>query len=182
MVEPAIRNDRELTHGWAAATHSIGFGNMPAACTRRKPPITEPAGALAVDRRRAGVLGLFLLMPLALVFVEAFRDGVAGLLRRLGRPRRAAAIRLTLLAAAVAVPIGTIFGVAAAWAIAKFEFVGKSLLVTLIDLPFSVSPVIAGLIFVLLFGRGRLVRAVARGRTTFASSSPCRALCWPRCS
>ena len=99
-------------------------------------------------------LGLFLLMPLMLVFIEAFRDGVGAYFAALGDPDTLSSIYLTLVAAAVAVPAGTIFGVAAAWAITKFEFVGKHVLVTLIDLPFSVSPVIAGLIFVLLVRRG----------------------------
>jgi sulfate transport system permease protein len=97
-------------------------------------------------------LGLFLLVPLATVFVEAFRGGVAVYLRALVEPDALAAIRLTLLVAVAVVPLNLAFGLAAAWAIAKFEFPGKSLLITLIDLPFSVSPVVSGLIFVLLFG------------------------------
>ena len=91
-----------------------------------------------------------------------------------------AAIRLTLLVAAIAVPSNLVFGVAAAWAIAKFDFRGKSVLITLIDLPFSVSPVISGLIYVLLFGAQGYLRAVAAERTASRSSSPCRASCWPR--
>jgi sulfate transport system permease protein len=97
-------------------------------------------------------LGLFLILPLAAVLVEAFRQGAAAYLAALAEPDALAAIRLTLIVAAIAVPLNLVFGVAAAWAIAKFEFVGKSLLITLIDLPFSVSPVVAGLVFVLLFG------------------------------
>ena len=93
------------------------------------------------------------------MFVEALRQGLRRLSRRRSpSPDALAAIRLTLLAAAIAVPLNLVFGIAAAWAIAKFEFRGKSLLITLIDLPFSVSPVIAGLIFVLLFGAAGLVR------------------------
>jgi sulfate transport system permease protein len=98
-------------------------------------------------------LGLFLLLPLISVFVAALEDGVRAYFASMTNPDALHAIGLTLLTAAVAVPIGTVFGIAAAWAICKFDFVGKNLLVTLIDLPFSVSPVIAGLLFVLLFGR-----------------------------
>jgi sulfate transport system permease protein len=97
-------------------------------------------------------LGLFLLLPLLAVFVEALRQGLGSYLASVTEPDALAALRLTLLVAAIAVPLNVVFGIAAAWAIAKFEFKGKSLLTTLIDLPFSVSPVIAGLIYVLLFG------------------------------
>jgi sulfate transport system permease protein len=97
-------------------------------------------------------LGLCLLLPLLAVFVEALRQGLGAYLAGITEPDALTAIRLTLLVAAIAVPLNLVFGVAAAWAIAKFEFKGKSLLTTLIDLPFSVSPVIAGLIYVLLFG------------------------------
>ena len=97
-------------------------------------------------------LVLFLLLPLFAVFVEALRQGLGAYLAGITEPDALAAIRLTLLVAAIAVPLNVVFGILAAWAIAKFEFTGKSLLTTLIDLPFSVSPVIAGLIYVLLFG------------------------------
>jgi sulfate transport system permease protein len=97
-------------------------------------------------------LGLFLLVPLAAVFTEALRKGVQAYFASLVEPDALAAIRLTLLVAAIAVPANLVFGVAAAWAIAKFDFRGKSVLITLIDLPFAVSPVISGLIYVLLFG------------------------------
>ena len=97
-------------------------------------------------------LSLFLLLPLIVVFSEAFKKGVEVYLESIREPDAAAAIRLTLLAAGIAVPLNLIFGVAAAWAIAKFQFPGKSFLITLIDLPFSVSPVISGLVYVLLFG------------------------------
>lgn len=93
-----------------------------------------------------------LLMPLLAVFVEALRDGGAAYAEAIREPDALAAIRLTLLVAAIAVPLNLVFGVAAAWAVAKFDFRGKSLLITLIDLPFSVSPVVSGLIYVLLFG------------------------------
>ena len=98
-----------------------------------------------------GFIGLFLVLPLVAVFIEAFRNGIAAYFASLNEPDAIAAIKLTLLVAAIAVPLNLIFGVTAAWAIAKFDFRGKSLLITLIDLPFSVSPVIAGLVYVLLF-------------------------------
>jgi len=97
-------------------------------------------------------LGLFLVVPLAAVFTEALKKGVVAYFQSFGDPNARAAIRLTLTTAAIAVPLNLIFGVAAAWTIAKFNFKGKSILTTLIDLPFAVSPVISGLIFVLLFG------------------------------
>ncbi len=97
-------------------------------------------------------LTFFLFIPLALVFVEAFKKGWEVYLAAITEPDALDAIRLTLIAALIAVPMNLVFGVAAAWAVAKFEFRGKSVLLTLIDLPFSVSPVIAGLIYVLVFG------------------------------
>jgi len=99
-----------------------------------------------------GFLALFLIVPLVAVFAEALRKGVAVYLAALREPDAVSAVRLTLLAAAVAVPLNLVFGLAAAWAIAKFQFRGRSLLLTLIDLPFAVSPVIAGMVFILLFG------------------------------
>ncbi len=97
-------------------------------------------------------LTLFLFLPLAVVFYEALRKGFGVYLAAITDPYALSAIRLTLLSAAIAVPLNLAFGVAAAWAIAKFEFYGKSVLIALIDLPFAVSPVIAGLIYVLMFG------------------------------
>jgi sulfate transport system permease protein len=97
-------------------------------------------------------LGLFLLLPLLAVFVQALAKGVSAYVAAISDPAAWSAVKLTLLVAAIAVPLNLIFGVAAAWAIAKFEFRGKSTLITLIDLPFAVSPVIAGLVFILLFG------------------------------
>lgn len=99
-----------------------------------------------------GFLTLFLLVPLAAVFAEALRKGWQLYLDAIVEPDALAAIRLTLLVAAIALPVNLVFGVAAAWAITKFQFRGKQFLITLIDLPFSVSPVVAGLVFVLLFG------------------------------
>jgi sulfate/thiosulfate transport system permease protein len=97
-------------------------------------------------------LALFLVVPLAAVFVQAFSKGVDYYFESLKDPDAWSAIKLTLLTAAIAVPLNVVFGLAASWAIAKFEFRGKALLTTLIDLPFSVSPVISGLIYVLMFG------------------------------
>jgi len=99
-----------------------------------------------------GFIFLFLLLPLAAVFTEALRKGVSAYLHALQEPDAWTAVRLTLLTAAIAVPLNLVFGVAAAWTIAKFEFRGKAFLTTLVDLPFSVSPVVAGLVYVLLFG------------------------------
>src|SRR5688572_19766550 len=121
-----------------------------------------PAGPALIGRSRGvryaliavamSFLTLFLFVPLAFVFVEAFKKGADVFVRAIVDADALAAMRLTLLAAVIAVPLNLVFGVAAAWAIAKFSFPGKSVLTTLIDLPFSVSPVIAGLIFVLVFG------------------------------
>lgn len=97
-------------------------------------------------------LGLFLFVPLAAVFTEALRKGFEVYLAAFDEPDALSAIKLTFIAAAIAVPLNLVFGVSAAWAIAKFEFKGKSILITLIDLPFAVSPVIAGLVYVLMFG------------------------------
>ena len=98
-------------------------------------------------------LALFLLVPLAAVFAQALEKGWAAYAAALAEPMALSALKLTLVTAAVAVPLNLVFGVAAAWAITKFEFPGKNVLVTLIDLPFGVSPVISGMVFILLFGR-----------------------------
>ncbi len=97
-------------------------------------------------------IALFLVLPLAAVFTEALSKGVDAFLAALKEPDAWSAIRLTLLVAAITVPLNLVFGVCAAWAIAKFEFRGKAFLTTLVDLPFAVSPVVAGLIYVLVFG------------------------------
>ncbi|VFR27500.1 Sulfate transport system permease protein CysW [plant metagenome] len=99
-----------------------------------------------------GFLGLFLVVPLAAVFVQAFARGWELYLASITEPDAVSAIRLTLLVAAIALPVNLVFGLAAAWAITRFNFRGKQFLITLIDLPFSVSPVVAGLVFILLFG------------------------------
>jgi sulfate transport system permease protein len=102
-------------------------------------------------------LAFFLFLPLISVFYEAFRKGWDAYVEALVEPDAWAAIQLTLTVAAIAVPLNLIFGLAASWAIAKFEFKGKAFLITLIDLPFSISPVISGLVYVLLFGAGSLL-------------------------
>ncbi len=99
-----------------------------------------------------GFLGLFVGLPIVLVFSEAFARGFGPYVEKLRQPENLAAIRLTLLTAAIVVPLNVVFGVSAAWLISKYRFVGKSLLITLIDLPFSVSPVVSGLVYVLMFG------------------------------
>jgi sulfate transport system permease protein len=99
-----------------------------------------------------GFLAFFLLLPLVAVFSEALKQGFGGFFAAIEEPDALAAIRLTLIIAAISVPLNMAFGLAAAWAITKFSFPGKSVLISLIDLPFSVSPVVSGLIFVLLFG------------------------------
>ena len=98
-------------------------------------------------------IGLFLILPLVAVFGQALAKGLGAYFGAISQPDTLAAIRLTLVTAAIAVPLNLIFGVSAAWAISKFEFPGKNFLLTLIDLPFAISPVVSGLMFVLLFGR-----------------------------
>ncbi len=132
---------------------TITLGARSVASYRETGATTEPA---AVRWTLIGItalfLGLFLFMPLAVVFASALAKGVGAYFASFRQPDALAAIRLTLLVAGIAVPLNLVFGVAAAWVIAKFEFAGKSLLITLIDLPFSVSPVVSGLIYVLIFG------------------------------
>lgn len=115
--------------------------------------VTEPAGArLGATLFVVVFLCLFLVLPLVTVFAAAFESGIDAYLGAVTEPDAVAAIRLTLTVAAIAVPLNLVFGIAAAWAVTKFEFRGKAFLITLIDLPFSVSPVISGLVYVLLFG------------------------------
>ncbi len=117
------------------------------AATAEPPWVRRTLIALAL-----GFLAFFLFVPLAAVFYEAFKKGWGVYLAAITEPDAVSAIRLTLIAAAISVPLNLVFGLAAAWCIAKFDFRGKNVLLTLIDLPFSVSPVIAGLIYVLIFG------------------------------
>jgi sulfate transport system permease protein len=104
-----------------------------------------------------GFIGLFLLLPLVAVFAQALEKGWDAYVAALREPMATSALRLTLLTAAIAVPANVVFGIAASWAIAKFRFPGKDALITLIDLPFGVSPVISGMVFILLFGRQGLL-------------------------
>lgn len=123
-------------------------------------PSSRPSAATSESAVVRGLLiaiallfiGVVLVLPLVTVFIEAFEKGAGVFFDAIAEPDARSAIRLTLAAAAIAVPLNTVFGLAAAWAIAKFSFKGKQLLITLIDLPFAVSPVISGLVFVLLFG------------------------------
>ena len=109
-------------------------------------------GRLTLIGAAWSVFAFFLLLPLVIVLTEALQAGVGTFFSAIFEPDALAALRLTLLAVAISVPLNVLFGVAAAWCVSKYEFRGKSILVTLIDLPFSVSPVIAGLVYVLLFG------------------------------
>jgi len=128
-------------------------GKEPASRPSRSSAITEPLLIrLVVIAIGLSFIGLFLVLPLIAVFAMALEKGLAPYFAAIADPDALAAVRLTLTVAAIAVPANLIFGLAAAWAIAKFEFRGKSLLITLIDLPFSISPVVSGLIYVLVFG------------------------------
>jgi len=134
----------------------VSFAHQPAAS--QPAPITEtPVVRIVLISAALAFLAFFLVLPLIVVFVEALRNGLDAYRSALTEPDTVSAIRLTLLVAAIAVPLNLVFGVAAAWAIAKFEFKGKAFLITLIDLPFSVSPVISGLVYVLLFGAGSVL-------------------------
>lgn len=163
--------DRESTSGIAEVGASLGR-SLPRLASRwrrprsilrwARPGPAEAARPSSLTESRAvrwaltavalAFIALFLLIPLGLVFVKALGDGLSAYWASITEPFALAAIRLTLITAAIVVPLNLIFGLAAAWAIAKFEFRGKNFLVTLIDLPFSVSPVISGMLFVLLFG------------------------------
>ena len=117
-------------------------------------PTTEPlAVRLLLIAAALAFLGLFLVMPLVVVFQQALEKGLSAYLAAIREPDALSALRLTLLTAAIAVPANLLFGLAASWAIARFDFPGRSFLLTLIDLPFAISPVISGVVFILLFGR-----------------------------
>lgn len=135
------------------ATHTLALPPIAAGSTLSTSALEEPKWIQWLLIGIALVfLALFLFMPLAAVFTEALRKGWDAYVAAIIEPDALSAIRLTVITAAIAVPLNLVFGVCAAWFIAKFEFRGKSLLITLIDLPFSISPVISGMIFVLLFG------------------------------
>ncbi|MGR7996053.1 MULTISPECIES: sulfate ABC transporter permease subunit CysW [unclassified Xanthobacter] len=130
------------------------MAEAPAYTARAPRPVnTEPVAVrVALTAVALAFLGLFIGLPLVVVFVEAFKHGLGAYLDALVDPDALAAIRLTLLVALISVSANLVFGLVASWAIAKFDFAGKTFLITLIDLPFSVSPVVAGLVYVLLFG------------------------------
>jgi sulfate transport system permease protein len=118
-----------------------------------RPPTQEGTGTRIVLVTAAALyIGIFLLTPLIAVFTEGFRNGITAFVGAITEKDALSAVKLTFIVAAIAVPLNSLFGLAAAWAIAKHDFKGKSILITLIDLPFSVSPVISGLVYVLLFG------------------------------
>ena len=152
-----------VSNAHAAASEGLPTGTARADAERRaagRPVHTEPAAVrIALTLVALAFLGLFIGLPLVVVFVEALKRGLAAYVSALANPDALAAIRLTLLVAAISVAANLLFGLVAAWTIAKFEFPGKSILITLIDLPFSVSPVVAGLSFVLLFGAQGLFAA-----------------------
>ncbi|SIQ32304.1 sulfate transport system permease protein [Rhizobium sp. RU35A] len=126
---------------------------MSEAVSRYRDPAGEsPTWRVLLTLVAVAFLAIVVILPLITVFYEAFRKGADAFFEAFQEPDAIAAIRLTLTVAAIAVPLNLVFGVAAAWAIAKFDFRGKTFLVTLIDLPFSISPVISGLVYVLLFG------------------------------
>jgi len=131
----------------APAAPAIGARRAVRPATAESRPVR-----LALTATALVFLALFLVLPLVSVFTEALRKGAGAYLASFGDPAGLAAIRQTLIVVAISVPLNLVFGLAASWAIAKFEFRGKQLLLTLIDLPFSVSPVISGLIYVLLYG------------------------------
>ena len=126
------------------------------------PPRRKTPAAICLIGVALGFLCIFLLLPLLTVFVEALSKGLGPFLEALAEPDALSAIRLTLLVAAIAVPLNVAFGLAASWTIAKFDFPGRSVLVTFIALPFSVSPVVAGLVYILLFGMNGLLGPVLR--------------------
>jgi sulfate/thiosulfate transport system permease protein len=120
--------------------------------TKSRPGPRRRLGRFVLIALALAFLAVFLVLPLLTVFVQALAKGVGAYLTAISDPMTWAALKLTLLVAAIAVPLNLVFGVTAAWAIAKFDFRGKSTLITLIDLPFAISPVIAGLIFIIIFG------------------------------
>ncbi|WP_395665928.1 sulfate ABC transporter permease subunit CysW [Methylocella sp.] len=148
LSEPAAAAAHARRAGRGAAKSGVAKSRVAKSGATAESPLL----AFALIALTFGFLALFLFFPLVVVFAEAFRNGLRAYFAALVEPDALAAMKLTLLVAAIAVPANVVFGLAAAWAVAKFRFPGRSLLVTLIDLPFSVSPVVAGLMFVLLFG------------------------------
>jgi sulfate transport system permease protein len=145
-IEMTLRHERR---GAVADSVEQGAATDAAAGDLR----TEPRGVrIVIIAIAVTFLSIFVVLPLVVVFAQAFSKGIGAYLAALSDPEALAAIRLTLLIAAISVTLNLVFGLVAAWAIAKFEFSGKTFLISLVDLPFSVSPVISGLVFVLLFG------------------------------
>src|SRR5271168_1628096 len=149
-VESKLPVEDEIARASGAGCGSIPVSDSTASLRRAT---EDPVWARRLILGLAiGFLGIFLIIPLGTVFAEALNKGVGLYFASIINPEALKAIRLTLLTAAIAVPLNLVFGLAASWAITRFEFRGKNLLTTLIDLPFAVSPVISGMIFVLLFG------------------------------
>ena len=143
----------EMTLQRERSSRSVGVNDAGASARGTAQVRTEPSGVrIAIIAAAMIFLGVFVVLPLVMVFAQAFSRGVVAYLAALAEPEALSAIRLTLLVALISVSLNMVFGLVAAWAIAKFEFSGKTFLITLIDLPFSVSPVISGMVFVLLFG------------------------------
>jgi sulfate transport system permease protein len=138
---------------------------MPLPAPVLSPPVVQATTESRLVRRlllgvALAFVGLFLALPLVAVFVQAFASGLGTYLRAIAEPDSLSAVKLTLMAAVSAVGLNVVFGIAAAWAITKFDFPGKSFLITLIDLPFTISPVVSGLMFVLLFGANGLFNPI----------------------
>jgi len=151
MTTPDIELQTSKVQSPKSKVLDSAAGGVSAPSRRR---LTEPAVVrLTLIVLTLAFLLLFLVLPMGVVFVEAFRNGLQAYADAVKEPDALAALKLTMIAAGIAVPLNMLFGVCASWAIAKFDFRGKQLLTTFIDLPFAVSPVVSGLVFVLLFGR-----------------------------
>jgi sulfate transport system permease protein len=144
-IEMTLQRERSRR---SVASSDAGTSARAAAQVRTEPSTVR----IAIIATAMIFLGVFVVLPLVMVFAQAFSRGMTAYLAALAEPEALSAIRLTLLVALISVSLNMVFGLVAAWAIAKFEFSGKTILITLIDLPFSVSPVISGMVFVLLFG------------------------------
>src|SRR5690242_14803958 len=146
MVDEPLQHEEFRMKPSSAKIHAAG--RVGQRCSTAEPPAVR---CLLIGIALA-FLSLFLFIPLVSVFAQAFAKGAGFYLHTIREPNALSAVKLTLITAAIAVPLNCVFGVCAAWAVAKFDFPGKNILLTLIDLPFSVSPVISGLIYVLVFG------------------------------
>jgi sulfate/thiosulfate transport system permease protein len=146
-----VVSDIALSTSPATRETAVGAEHRARRYSRRGPTEESPVVRRLLIGLAVALLAFFLLLPLIIVFAEGFSEGIGPVIEALSDPDGQSAIWLTLLVAAIAVPANLVFGIAGAWAIAKFDFRGRALLITLIDLPFSVSPVVAGLVYVLLF-------------------------------